>query len=137
MNRAKKIAMESHNHNHYKPVSSISCAVPEPPSPDIWKRRTDIHVNNYPHTKYLKINGDTEKFPLENETVEVKDTEDEARGSKREEWGKKKDFMLTCVAIHVGLRHFWQFPYMCYKHGGGRFLIELFLRGIVSYFFFL
>ena len=109
--------MESRN--HYEPVSSISYTVPEPPSPDIWKRRQDI--NKYPHTKYLKINGDTEKSPVENENaIEVTNTQEETNAPKREEWGKVKDFMLSCIGVQVGRHHFWRFPYLCAKHNGGK-----------------
>uniref|UniRef100_A0A667WZF0 Transporter n=1 Tax=Myripristis murdjan TaxID=586833 RepID=A0A667WZF0_9TELE len=55
-----------------------------------------------------------ELFQLQNSPQTVKE---------RGQWANKKEFILTVAGAIIGLGNVWRFPYLCYKNGGGAFLI--------------
>ncbi|XP_051891271.1 sodium- and chloride-dependent GABA transporter ine isoform X3 [Pristis pectinata] len=49
----------------------------------------------------------------------------------RETWSRKIEFTLAGIGYSVGLGNVWRFPFLCYRSGGGAFLIPFFFLLVV------
>uniref|UniRef100_A0A671V7Q4 Transporter n=1 Tax=Sparus aurata TaxID=8175 RepID=A0A671V7Q4_SPAAU len=62
----------------------------------------------------------------------------EEKMEERGQWSNKIEFILSVAGSIIGLGNMWRFPYLCYKNGGGAFLIPylifLFTCGVPVFF---
>ncbi|XP_019761113.1 sodium-dependent nutrient amino acid transporter 1 [Dendroctonus ponderosae] len=56
-----------------------------------------------------------------NEKAEETDLDDDA--GNRAQWGNSVEFLMSCIAMSVGLGNIWRFPFTAKENGGGAFLI--------------
>jgi len=49
----------------------------------------------------------------------------------RPEWRSRMGFILAAIGSAVGLGNIWRFSHMCYKNGGGAFLLPYFIALLV------
>ncbi|XP_076578487.1 sodium- and chloride-dependent GABA transporter 2-like [Chaetodon auriga] len=89
------------------------------------------------------MKGDAAKAGLSNGTSQTKDLLPSSSSSpekmeERGQWSNKIEFILSVAGSIIGLGNMWRFPYLCYKNGGGAFLIPylifLFTCGVPVFF---
>ncbi|XP_030199009.1 sodium- and chloride-dependent GABA transporter 3 isoform X2 [Gadus morhua] len=51
---------------------------------------------------------------------------------EREQWTHKREYILAMAGNMVGLGNVWRFPYLCYKNGGGVFLLPYCVLALLS-----
>ncbi|XP_023132969.1 sodium- and chloride-dependent GABA transporter 2-like [Amphiprion ocellaris] len=86
------------------------------------------------------MKGDSAKAGLPNGISHAKDMlpPSEEKMEERGQWSNKLEFILSVAGSIIGLGNMWRFPYLCYKNGGGAFLIPylifLFTCGVPVFF---
>ncbi|XP_026230435.1 sodium- and chloride-dependent GABA transporter 3-like [Anabas testudineus] len=62
---------------------------------------------------------------------EIRKRENPRRAGDRGQWASKTEYILVVAGNVVGLGNVWRFPYLCYKNGGGAFLVPYSLFALV------
>ncbi|XP_036226158.2 sodium- and chloride-dependent GABA transporter ine isoform X2 [Bactrocera oleae] len=89
----------------------------------------DIETTSTKHTEYnyFRFNRIAKVLPGvdDDDNDSFLDPSDDAANLKprQQHWANKMQFVLACIGYSVGLGNVWRFPYMCYKSGGGVFLV--------------
>lgn len=89
-------------------------------------------------TSTLAMSSLAEQQPESRDDAEPDAEKSPAGGGERDTWGKGVEFLMSCIAMSVGLGNVWRFPFTALDNGGGAFLIPylivLFLIGKPIYY---
>lgn len=103
---------------------------------------SQLHINDMPppneNPAFVGDDGHSGVYKNNIEAGQATAPPKENSGPERDTWGKGIEFLMSCIAMSVGLGNVWRFPFTALDNGGGAFLIPylvvLFLVGKPIYY---
>ncbi|KAL4234396.1 Sodium-dependent noradrenaline transporter [Mactra antiquata] len=102
------------------------CGYRDPPPNYDQLNRDDKDNDSLISNKSEKSDNDEDK-ENEEERSETSSVDSSADHPPHEDWGHKADYLLAVIGYAVDLSNVWRFPYLCYRNGGGAFIIPYFI----------
>lgn len=96
------------------------------------------NANNVTESQLSSTLPSPNELEMENGARISSTIRDAVEPKERENWGRGIEFLMSCVAMSVGLGNVWRFPFTALDNGGGAFLlpylIVLFIVGRPIYY---
>ncbi|XP_055688296.1 sodium-dependent nutrient amino acid transporter 1-like [Lutzomyia longipalpis] len=88
------------------------------------KQNEGKDVNNKEHPGALNELEESRGSEGPGGSEKPKETEESGEEvEERAQWSNSTEFLMSCIAMSVGLGNIWRFPYIAYQNGGGAFII--------------